>query len=60
MDVVTAADGKRELVTMRWELLPWWWSKSLKQLKMATFNARAETIETKQRGWRRNSEASSK
>ncbi len=47
VDVVTAADGKRELVTMRWGLVPWWWSKPLKELLMATFNARAETVETK-------------
>jgi hypothetical protein len=43
MDVVTAAEGKRELVTVRWGLVPWWWSKPLKELRMATFNARAET-----------------
>jgi putative SOS response-associated peptidase YedK len=44
VDVVTA---QRRLVTMRWGLVPWWWSKSLKELRMATFNARAETVETK-------------
>jgi putative SOS response-associated peptidase YedK len=44
VDVVTA---ERELVTMRWGLVPWWWSKPLKELRMATFNARAETVETK-------------
>jgi putative SOS response-associated peptidase YedK len=47
VDVVTAAEAKRELVTMRWGLVPWWWSKSLKELRMATFNARAETVGTK-------------
>jgi putative SOS response-associated peptidase YedK len=47
VDVVTAADGKRDLLTMRWGLVPWWWSKPLKELRMATFNARAETVETK-------------
>jgi putative SOS response-associated peptidase YedK len=47
VDVVTATDGERELVTMRWGLVPWWWSKALKELRMATFNARAETVETK-------------
>ena len=31
VDVVTAAEGKRELVPMRWGLVPWWWSKSLKR-----------------------------
>jgi putative SOS response-associated peptidase YedK len=35
------------LVTMRWGLVPWCWSKPLKELRMATFNARAETVETK-------------
>jgi putative SOS response-associated peptidase YedK len=44
VDVVTA---QRELVTMRWGLVPWWWSKPIKELRMATFNARAETVETK-------------
>ena len=38
---------ERELVTMRWGLVPWWWSKPLTELRMATFNARAETVETK-------------
>jgi putative SOS response-associated peptidase YedK len=47
VDVVTAADGKRELLPMRWGLVPWWWSEPLKELRMATFNARAETVETK-------------
>ena len=44
VDVVTA---ERQLVTMRWGLVPWWWSKPLKELRMATFNARAETVESK-------------
>jgi putative SOS response-associated peptidase YedK len=47
VDLVTAAEGKRELVPMCWGLVPWWWSKSLKELQMATFNARAETVESK-------------
>jgi putative SOS response-associated peptidase YedK len=37
-------DGRRELVPMRWGLIPRWWSKTIKDAKMATFNARAETI----------------
>jgi putative SOS response-associated peptidase YedK len=45
VDVVAAEEGKRELVTMRWGLVPYWWSKPLKELRMATFNARAETVE---------------
>ena len=32
---------------MRWGLVPRWWGQSLKDVKMATFNARAETVETK-------------
>jgi putative SOS response-associated peptidase YedK len=47
VDVVTAEEGKRELVPMRWGLVPRWWSKPLKELRMATFNARGETVETK-------------
>jgi putative SOS response-associated peptidase YedK len=47
IDTVVERDGKRELVTMRWGLVPRWWSKTLKDVKMATFNARAETVETK-------------
>ena len=39
VDVVTAAEGKRELVPMRWGLIPRWWSKTIKEVKMATFNA---------------------
>jgi hypothetical protein len=47
IDVVTECDGKRDFVRMRWGLVPWWWGKPLKELRMATFNARAETVETK-------------
>ena len=43
---MTAEEGKRELVPMRWGLMPRWWSKTIKDAKIATFNARAETIET--------------
>ena len=32
---------------MRWGLVPSWWSKPLKELKLATFNARAETVTEK-------------
>jgi len=31
---------------VRWGLVPYWWKKTLKELP-ATFNARAETVETK-------------
>jgi putative SOS response-associated peptidase YedK len=39
-------DGKRELVPMRWGLIPYWWSKSPKEVP-ATFNARAESVADK-------------
>ena len=47
VDVIVPRDGKRELVQMRWGLIPFWWSKPLKELRLATFNARVETVETK-------------
>jgi putative SOS response-associated peptidase YedK len=39
--------GKRELLPMRWGIVPSWWSKPLKEMKHATFNARAETVAEK-------------
>jgi putative SOS response-associated peptidase YedK len=47
VDTIIERDGKRELVSMRWGLIPRWWSKTVKDAKMATFNARVETVETK-------------
>ena len=44
IDAVVERDGKRELMSMRWGLVPSWWSKPLKELKLATFNARVETV----------------
>jgi putative SOS response-associated peptidase YedK len=32
---------------LRWGLVPSWWKKSLKEMKLATFNARAETVTEK-------------
>ena len=46
-DTIVEHDGKRELVEMRWGLVPFWWSKPLKDLRLATFNARVETVTTK-------------
>ena len=47
VDVVRLnAEGKRELVSMRWGLVPFFWKKSLKEVP-ATFNARAETVAEK-------------
>jgi putative SOS response-associated peptidase YedK len=47
IDTVVSLDGKRSLVPMRWGLIPGWWSKPLKEMKLATFNARAETVATR-------------
>jgi putative SOS response-associated peptidase YedK len=47
IDAAIQTDEGRELQEMRWGLVPSWWSKPLKELKLATFNARAETVDTK-------------
>lgn len=44
---IVESEGKRECVSMRWGLVPYWWSKPLKQLRFATFNARVETVTKK-------------
>ena len=36
-----------QLVPMRWGLIPAWWGKPLKEFKLATFNAQAETVAEK-------------
>ncbi|MBI1341218.1 SOS response-associated peptidase [bacterium] len=41
--VAIGRDGPA-LVNMRWELVPFWWSKPLKEKRFSTFNARIETI----------------
>ena len=46
IDVVIERGEKRDLVAMRWGLIPNWWKKSAKEIP-ATFNARAETVATK-------------
>jgi putative SOS response-associated peptidase YedK len=46
IDAVVDRDGRRDLVPMRWGLVPWWWKKKAKEAP-ATFNARAETVATK-------------
>ena len=43
---MVAHESNRELVQMRWGLVPYWWNKPLKELRLATFNARIETITT--------------
>jgi putative SOS response-associated peptidase YedK len=40
------AEGQRELVSMRWGLVPFFWKKTLKDVP-ATFNARVETVHEK-------------
>ncbi len=47
VDTVVAHEGNRELMQMRWGLVPYWWNKPLKELRLATFNARIETVTTK-------------
>jgi putative SOS response-associated peptidase YedK len=39
VDVVTAEEGARQLIRMRWGLVPRWWNK---ELRVATFNARGD------------------
>ena len=47
IDAVIERDSKRVLEQMRWGLVPSWWNKLLKELRLATFNARAETVAEK-------------
>ena len=47
IDVVIGNAGQRTLEPMRWGLVPSWWKKPLKEMKMATFNARSETVTEK-------------
>jgi len=47
IDAVIERDNKRVLEQMRWGLVPSWWNKPLKELRLATFNARAETVAEK-------------
>src|ERR1022692_3931778 len=43
MDAVIDRNAQRELVPMRWGLVPSWWKKTAKETP-STFNARAETV----------------
>jgi len=47
VDVVIFGDGARSLVPMRWGLIPTWWKKPIKDMRLATFNARSESIAEK-------------
>lgn len=46
VDVVRQGEQGRELVQMRWGLVPYFWKKSIKEVP-ATFNARAESVAEK-------------
>ena len=46
IDTVAQHGGTRELVPMRWGLVPSWWKKRAKDTP-STFNARAETVAEK-------------
>lgn len=39
-------DGGLEMVEVRWWLIPWWHKGTVKDFKLTTFNARAETVAT--------------
>src|SRR6266849_4790554 len=47
IDTVIEHDGTRKLISMRWGLIPSWWSKPMKEMKLATFNARVESVTEK-------------
>jgi putative SOS response-associated peptidase YedK len=47
VDTIVAYEDTRGLVEMRWGLIPYWWNKPLKELRLATFNARVETVTEK-------------
>ena len=46
IDAVIERSVKRDLVPMRWGLIPSWWKKTAREVP-ATFNARAETLAVK-------------
>ena len=46
IDVARLGEGGRELIPMRWGLIPSWWKKPLNELP-STFNARAESVAEK-------------
>ena len=46
VDVVRLSEAGRELLSMRWGLVPFFWKKTLRELP-STINARVETVATK-------------
>jgi putative SOS response-associated peptidase YedK len=47
IDAVLRGGDERALVPMRWGLIPSWWKKPLKEMKVASFNARSESVAEK-------------
>ena len=47
VDVILRDGDERSVLPMRWGLVPNWWKKPLKEMRVATFNARSDTISTK-------------
>jgi putative SOS response-associated peptidase YedK len=47
IDTIVGLNHSRQLAPMRWGLIPRWWPKPLKELKLSTINARAETVTEK-------------
>jgi len=57
VDAMVLQDGKLKLTPMRWGLIPSWWKQPLKEFRLATFNARADSVSTKpmfRSAWKRN------
>lgn len=46
VDIIVGTENGRELRQARWGLIPGWWAKPLKEMKLATFNARVEGVDT--------------
>jgi len=47
IDAVVRGDEERALIPMRWGLIPSWWKKPLNEMRLATFNARSESVAEK-------------
>ena len=47
IDVVIRGGDDRSLVPMRWGLIPSWWKKPLKEMRLASFNARSDSVADK-------------
>lgn len=55
--VVLETPEGRKLDLFRWDIVPAWWNKSLKEKKFSTFNARSESITEKasfKNAWNKN------